>query len=91
MSVTRKFKQGDTLKHFKREMLGISNDDPRYLYKYIGEATHTETKEKYAVYQALYEPVQFEIFVRPLEMFYSEVDHTKYPNATQKYRFELVE
>lgn len=79
------FKPGDIVRHFKRETVDPNTD--QYLYRIIGVATHTETREKMMVYQALYG--DFGAFVRPYDMFMSEVDHQKYPNIKQKYRFEL--
>ena len=52
----------------------------------IGISRHTETEELTVVYD-----YEGHIWNRPLSMFMSEVDKKKYPNATQKYRFELVE
>lgn len=83
----RDFRAGDIVRHFKRET--VDPDSDKYLYRIVGEATHSETHEKMMVYTALYGDGG--LFVRPLEMFLSEVDHEKYPEIKQKYRFELVE
>ena len=72
----REIKVKGIYKHFKGD------------YYFVEDvATFTETDEVCVVYRALYG--ERKLWVRPLEMFLSEVDHEKYPNVTQNYRFEL--
>lgn len=78
---------GCIVRHFKREL--VPEETTKYLYKVISFATHTETMERLVIYQGLYFP--YKVCARPFDMFMSEVDHDKYPDIKQKYRFEVVE
>ena len=82
-----RFKVGDIVRHFKRENVNLETAE--YLYRILAFAQHTENGEKLVIYQALYPP--YKTCARPYDMFMSEVDREKYPEAKQRYRFELVE
>lgn len=58
------------------------------LYYVIGLAEHTETCELMVVYHAL--DGENEMYVRPADMFLSEVEEGVENPTGQKYRFELV-
>ena len=78
----REIKEGQIYRHFKGFKATI-----------IAIATHTETKEQLVIYKCDSSGITSThvdgIYARPLDMFLSEVDHNKYPDIKQKYRFEL--
>ncbi len=71
-------KIGRIYKHFKGNHYIVEN-----------VALDSETKREMVIYRRLY--ADGGLWVRDKEMFLSEVDHVKYPNVKQKYRFELQE
>lgn len=72
----RKIKINGIYRHFKGDY-----------YLVIAKAINSETLEEYVIYRALYG--NNDLWIRPLTLFLSEVDHKKYPNVKEKYKFEL--
>lgn len=73
----RDIKIGNRYRHFKG-----------HLYEVISIAKDCEDLKEMVVYRNV-ETV--EDWVREKQEFLSEVDHNKYPDVKQKYRFELIE
>lgn len=58
-------------------------------YYLVEDVAHcSEDGEEYVIYRKLYGDGA--LWIRPKTMFLGEVERDKYPEAKQKYRFELV-
>lgn len=79
----RKIEIGKTYRHFKGNLykvIDIVNDS---------ESNNDEEYKKVVIYEALYgDNLRW---ARAYDMFNSLVDIEKYPNVSQKYRFEEVD
>jgi hypothetical protein len=79
----REIKIGATYRHFKGNLYKVLD------IVYDSESNDDKELKKIVIYQALYgENLKW---ARPYDMFNSEVDHIKYPDIKQKYRFEEIE
>lgn len=58
-----------------------------HLVRVINTAFNLETEEEVVVYEHI---TTGRVFVIPLSIFISEVDHKKYPNINQKYHYTLI-
>ena len=68
----------DIVRHFKGQLYRVMENDA-----YDSE----DLDRRLVVYRSLETGI---VWVRPYDMFMSEVDGEKYPNISQKYRFEKV-
>ena len=67
--------KGEKYKHFKGMEVTI-----------IAIGKDSESLQEMVVYEH-----DGEVWIRSLEMFMSKVDHEKYPDVKQEYRFEKIE
>ena len=72
----RTVKKNRVYKHFKGDS-----------YIVVDIAKYSENMSDLVIYRGLYGDGP--LWARPLDDFVAEVDHKKYPDVKQKYRFEL--
>ena len=73
----KRMQPGDRVRHFKGKE-----------YEILCFARDSETQAELVVYRALYGAGG--VWVRPMDMIFSPVDREKYPDVTQRYRFERI-
>lgn len=76
-TITEDSKNATIFRHFKGKE-----------YKILTIAKDAETLQDMVVYEGQYE--NNPCWVREKENFFSLVDNKKYPNITQKYRYEII-
>lgn len=74
---------GKKYRHFKGKMYRVID------IVYDSESNNDDELKRIVIYQALYGDMLK--WARAYDMFNSEVDHKKYPDVLQKYRFEEVD
>ena len=72
----RTVKKNRVYKHFKGDS-----------YIVVDIAKYSEDLKELVIYRGLYGDGS--LWARPIDDFLAEVDHKKYPDIKQKYRFEL--
>jgi len=81
----RQPRNGELWRHFKGNLYKV-------WFTGVRNATNEANDNKeYVCYQPWVDNPLRGFYVREINEFMSEVDHVKYPEATQRYRFEPVE
>lgn len=78
----RKLKKGSICLHFKGGKYRVLIPDAHW------HEDSTLISSLMVVYESL---KTHKVCVRPYDMFMSEVDHEKYPDVEQRYRFEILD
>jgi len=76
----REVKIGQLYRHFKGHIYYVID------VVFDSESSNDEEYKKIVIYRNIEDASL--TWARPYEMFISEVDHEKYPEVSQKYRFE---